>query len=428
MQFTLKQEDLCGVVGKLKPFIRRTGAYAHQVENGLLFEAKGDQITVSAFNGANLATAVPGVISKKGQVVLDLKGLEYFTRRQFANQTVSFKVTTKTVEKYGQKTKETQCQAQAEETRLHIDALHSRLFGDAEKFLMAKEYRPACTVDAGQMARALKRVSAYISSQTYSSSHSSNELRIESTKKNQLTMMGYGANTLGVETVACTTKGEVPRLALRPDGFQPLISALEGFAPPPPRVSLGVPEARETLVTFEVDPTGERWRVQHGGDTVCFANVTAHWPDYQSIIPTKGRKLALLRKALVKALGELPKDAATIVTLSQKQGKPAVFEWVNNRRIDRLALEIPGLPPLRPMDLNRKLVGKVLKSFLGDTVTLLIPPEPTRPFRFTCADDPCFTVCLARIIREKPAQVQAPPAQPEPDPVEAEPEPAEVQS
>jgi hypothetical protein len=415
MQFTLKQEDLCGVVGKLKPFIRRTGAYAHQVENGLQFEAKGDQITVSAFNSASLATSVPGAISKKGQAVLDLKGLEYFTRPQFANQTVSFKVTTRTTEQYGRKVKETQCLAQAGETKLHIDALHSRLFGDADKFLIAKEYRPVFTIDAGQMARAMKRVSAYISSQLYSSSHSSNELRIESAKKNQVTLMGYDSNTLGVETVACTTKGDVPRLALRPEGFKPLISALEGFAPPPPRVSLGVPEARETLVTFEVDPKGERWRVQHGGDTVCFANVTAHWPDYQSIIPTKGRKLALPRKALVKALGELPKDAANIVTLSQKQGKPAVFEWVNNRRTDRLALEIPGLPLLRPMDLKRNLAGKVLKSFKGDLVTLLMPPEPTRPFRLTCADDPGFTVCLARIIREKPASARP---EPEPEPVE----------
>jgi hypothetical protein len=284
--------------------------------------------------------------------------------------------------------------------------------------LMAAEYRPVFIVNAGDLARALKRVSAYISSQLYSSSHSSNELRIESTKKNQLTLMGYDANTMGVETVACTTKGEVPRLALRPDGFKPLISALEGFVPPPPRVSLGVPEARETLVTFEVDPKGERWRVQHGGDTVCFVNVTAHWPDYQSIIPTKGRKLTLPRKALVKALGELPKDAATIVTLSQKQGKPAVFEWVNNRRIDRLALEIPGLPVLR-MVLNRTLAGHGLKSFRGDTVTLLIPPEPVRPFRLTCADDPNFTVCLARIIREKPAPARPAPVQePEPEPVE----------
>jgi DNA polymerase III sliding clamp (beta) subunit (PCNA family) len=419
MNFTLKQEDLCGVVGKIKPFIRKTGSYAHSVENGLLFEARDGRITVSATHSASLSTTIPSEVTKNGQVVLDLPGLEYFTRAQFAHQTISFKVSTRTTEQFGRKTRETQCVTQAGETKMHICAIPAGMFGDTVQRLTAKEYRPAFIIDAGELARALKRASAYVSNQSYSS----NEMRIESVKNNQLTLLGFDGTVLALETVACTTRGEVPRLALRPEAFKALNAALERFTPPARGVTLGIPERQETRVTFEVEPAGERWRVQHGGDTLRFVNVSTHWPDYQSLLPTRGRKLNLPGKALAK-------DAAKIVTLSQRQGKPAVFEWQNYQRTDRLALEIPGLPVMRPpMELNRKLLGSILKSFKGDLVTLLIPPEPTRPFRFTCADDPGLTVCMGRVVKSPPATpYTAPPVaepEPEPEPMEAEPDAAE---
>lgn len=414
MQFTIQQADLAGAVAKLRPYVAKGTTYSTSAETGVLFEAKGEEITLSSASQMGCILTVPGQVHKAGRVVLGLRGLDYLSKPQFTSQEITFKAKNKTLAppyQGGKAIQGAECVAEVGGSRIHQDAVHASFFKDLGTF-KAKEYRLAFTIDPLALAQALKRVSGYVSSESY---RNINYLLVESLKRNQLTLVGSDGSALAVETVPCTTKDPVPRLALSPSMAKPIITALERFKAPATRVSLGRPEHQETRVSFEVDASkGEKWRVRYGDETLVFADPRIDWPDYQRLLASKGSKLVLPAKPLATALAALPSDAGEIVTLSQPRSKPAMFEWNHYQQKNRLAIDIPGLPIIKAMDVNRKLLARILKSFKGDQVVMVMPRDGVNPYRLTCAQDPALTICLAQVVRTAPRVVNAaPPVEPE---------------
>lgn len=397
MKFSMTQEVLCELVEKAKPFTRKGEYYSQHATSGVLFEAQGEEITASAATSIGMTTTIPGQFTQAGKVILDLAGLEYFTHQQFANQEIFFRAVNKTKAEYGRSVRIAECVAQVGDTNIHVAAVHSSQFGQMAE-LVAKEYRPAFTIDAGLLIGALGQMGPYVDVEGYSATG----LRIWSEKRNQLTLGGRTGKAMGLRTVECSTKPEIPEMALDKGEIKALVTALSRYIKAKPRrPSLGVAEAKAVKVTFDVDvATGQRWRVCLGEDTVMFKGDSRYEaPNFRGSVATKGRKVELPAKAMADALRSLPKEAADLVTLTHGINKPTSVEWKHQEKVNRLALDILGMPVLRPIQLNRKLWGTVLKSFKGDAITLLIP-GPDMPLRFTCAQDPELTVCVSQIGRE----------------------------